>query len=282
MSTQFLHVLRNLGGGIAANLAADNIRSRAGLGSRVKVIRGPRRGVGDLDYIDYYDPYFYYAESESGGGYDGSWANPPDNSTGGDYYNGDWQPTGDGGWYDEYNGIYVDQYGGWYDMTGGGDGSGGQWGQYDNGEWYYTIDSPDYTTPGINDSDLQDTLSWWESVTGGHSLGGDLAVINEKPPATATKSDKLAWLKKLANAAKKQVASGQKPSSGGASAGGASGAKTAQPNAAGQCPAGYVKNATGQCVQQPKPTANAAGLFGNIDPIYLIGGAVLLVLLAKK
>jgi hypothetical protein len=266
--------------------------------------------VGDLDYIDYYDPYFYYAESESGGGYDGSWANPPDNSTGGDYYNGDWQPTGDGGWYDEYNGIYVDQYGGWYDMTGGGDGSGGQWGQYDNGEWYYTIDSPDYTTPGINDSDLQDTLSWWgsldavvnennvdtlfnnsdlqdtlswwESVTGGHSLGGDLAVINEKPPATATKSDKLAWLKKLANAAKKQVASGQKPSSGGASAGGASGAKTAQPNAAGQCPAGYVKNATGQCVQQPKPTANAAGLFGNIDPIYLIGGAVLLVLLAKK
>lgn len=322
MSTQFLHVLRNLGSGIAANLAAENVRSRAGMSGRPRYIRGPRKdrptALGD---VEYYDPYFdeyYYADDY--GYYDT--ANPPDfwdysggggwgggdNSTSGDDYWGNWTPTGDGGWFDADSGVYVDQYGGWFDVwnSGGGDG----WRQDDNGEWIYTIDSSEPGT-GINDGDLYNTLDWWSTldtgvdetnvddvlnnsdllntldwwayITGGGDAGGDLDVVKQKPPVNASKKDKLAWLKKLADAAKKQVASGQRPSSGGGGAGGAVGAKTAQPNAAGQCPAGYAKNAAGQCVQQSaKPAASAAGLFGNIDPIWLVGGAVLLVLLAKK
>lgn len=292
---QFLHVLRNIGSGIAANVAADNLRkSRAGLGSRIKITRGPRpRGMGFLPYEsggeESYDPYYdSYDWSDYFFGYGGDYANPPafieDMSVydapginpwtfnQGDYSASDWAWLA-GGSNEPY---WSDEYGDWTitnpTETGYVDG------YQDTLNWWAGLDdgiTEDNIDTAFNYSDLQNTLNWWDTITGGHSIGGDLAAAST-PPINATKSDKLAWLKKLAEAAKKQLASGARP----ATVSSGAQPKATQPNAAGQCPAGYAKNAAGQCVQQPKATAT--DMLGGINPLYLIGGALLLVLLAKK
>ena len=296
MSTQFLHLLRNVGSSMASNMAANSINRRAGIAGRIKIERGPRpRGLGFLPVEtggeESYDPYYdSYDWNDYFYGYGGdNYANPPEDLS-------IYGPTGGGDYSFDQNSWSAND---WNWLTGGGNEP--FWSDV-YGDW--TITNPT-ETGGQDYSDLSTTLDWWTGITGiapdpfylpdPNSIDWSLIeqtfpyvslptttpgyspVIDAPPPRNASAQAKREWLKRIAEALKKGQAN--------AAPGGASSAKpqTAQPNAAGQCPTGYAKNAAGQCVLIPKtaqPTAQ--NLLGGINPLYLLGGAVLLVLLAKK
>lgn len=282
---------------------------------RGKEQRTTLAGLGfTADYYafeNYYDPYYdsydwndyYYGGSGYYDFYGGSgldFAAPPDFTTPGisPYDFDGWELYGDG-WYDPSTGVFVDQYGGWYDTWGtGGDVAEPYW----SDEYGWTISNPTETglapdwdtisaTWGQADWNAPDDMfadyvvDDWLDYARNNPLGTPTydRVYNPPPPRTATKADKLAWLKKLGQQAAKTLGSGgAKPSGSGAAAGGAK-PQTASPNAQGECPPGYVKNpATGQCVKVPAQQGARGFDLSGIDPLWLIGGAVLLVLLAKK
>jgi hypothetical protein len=249
-----------------------------------------------------------------------SFANPPDFWGGGNYdfwggseyttpgispysfddFGGDWSWDGYG-WYDATTGLYVDQYGQFYDSWGTG---GGNYGVDDEGT--PIILRIDTYEPGNNYSDLQNTLNWWDSLTGGgvvtlpdagtidwNSIDWDTLfqqvydgtiqlpggpqydpVRNPLPP-------------KKSNAAKKILENILKSGATGAGgAGGASGgARPASmpPNAQGQCPQGYRLNPnTKQCVLIPPQATSDIQKFLKEYGLYLLLGGIGLILLAKK
>ena len=280
----------------AINAAASAATTRNGLGARIRIIGGPRPrrvdGLGfyyggdysfDSIYDPYYDSYDYY---DYGYGYGGDYgANPPDSSVWDNY-----------GWYDDQSGLYVDQYGNFYDLTGGGDGV--NWvddstiridtydyasPNWDNMNWdasAATWGGVDWNAPDSSWSDY--ALDEWLDYAAQYPIGSPTydPVYNPPPPKTAPKADKLAWLKKMAQEAAKRTAGS---SAAGAASGGAR-QQTAQPNARGQCPTGFVKNpATGQCVRLQQGVTPQSGFeaFAS-NPLYLGLAAIGLILLAKR
>lgn len=154
--------------------------------------------------------------------------------------------------------------------------------------------------------DLNQTLDWWNNITTTSEpsvvwpdvdnidwdwvlydpgivlpTGINLPpVYDPPPPKTAPKADKTAWLKKLAENALKRASS-----SGGAAGGSAGGSRpaTTQPNAQGQCQQGYQLNAAKtQCVLIPTKPATDLLTTLKENPLYLLLGAIALILLAKK
>lgn len=251
----------------------------AQLKNRQSLSRG--RGLGFLapDYADNeygYDPYYdSYDRNDFYYGVGGDYSTP-------DIY--PYEDWGGGYFYDPNNGVLFDPYGGASDTWGTG--------IFDFGDEILTTINTTEPNLYTNYDDLQNTLNWWDSIAndigeddlnalindpGLHSLGGDLAIHETPPPATAPKATKQAYLKKLLEAAKAAASkvSGSS-SSGGARPGSVS------PNAQNQCPQGYQLNPqTKQCLKVAPASGDLFETLKN-NPLYWMLGGIALILLAKK
>lgn len=229
---------------------------------------------------------------------DGGYYYAPPADSGSDY-------SGDYGfdYYDTANGIYYDSYGNAWDVVGSG--------IFSNQD--FTPDATDengfpilnINTTGsdplkeIDLSALGQTLDWWQAINADPSLPTVLPAVPVSIPLILQVPDsgiippglvlppvfnamppkQLAAIKKALQNQIQKAAASSSPS--GASAG--SKPQAVKPSAGGQCPAGYAMSAGGYCVLKQTSAAQSQTLSGILqNPIYLIGGAILLVLLAKK
>ena len=212
---------------------------------------------------------------------------------------------GDGGYgfdyYDAATGIYYDAYGNQYDVVGSGifGGAGDSYGIGADGVPVLRIQTDETGTPygNVDLSALGQTIDWWNQINADPSIDITLPAItasiplilqipdsgvvppglNLPPVLNALPPKKLAAIKKaLQNIAQNGKSSGTSSSAG-------SKPQAVKPSAGGQCPAGYTMSAGGYCLLNPTNTQTNQTLAGVLsNPIYLIGGAILLVLLAKK
>jgi hypothetical protein len=161
----------------------------------------------------------------------------------------------------------------------------------------------DHSTGTVDLSALQQTLDWWNAIAddpapepvtlppvtydAGYILSVPSTTLASDPNAPPALKKPSTW-DKIKQAVAPQI---QKAAQAAASGAVAPGAKpqsvkppTTKPNAQGQCAPGYVLNPqTKQCVLlSPKPPANSFWQTLTNNPLYLLGGAILLVLLAKR
>lgn len=213
------------------------------------------------------------------------------------------------GWFDPYSGLYFDPYGGVYDTLGTGifdnqDTTPLGVDEYGNPLIRFNTDETITPDTSINLQDLQSTLDWWNQIStdpdlatvtlpnitydAGYILNTPTSVIENDPQAPKLPNGQklpakvIEALKKAAAAvlAKRQAAAGGSSSGGNSAAGKPA---TTQPNAQGQCPQGYVLNPqTKQCVLIPaKPNSDLLTTLTS-NPLYLMLGAIGLILLVKK
>lgn len=208
-------------------------------------------------------------------------------------------------YYDQQSGIYYDQYGNQWDVVGS-----GIFANQDNTADGYdpnglpvvriTTDVNGDPSGNVDLSALGQTLDWWRAISTDPSLPATLPAVpvsiplilqipdsgipppglNLPPVVNALPPNALAKLKQVL----KNIAQNGKATAGGSPSGSSSGSRpqAVKPSAGGQCPAGYTMSAGGYCLLNKTATTNnsLSGILSN--PLYLLGGAILLVLLAKK
>lgn len=310
-------VLRDASVMAARNAALDAVRRRGMNGSltpRINQREGnTRRGIGFLESGggDYFDDYGYY--DDYGGGWDywfgGDGGLTPDTPV-------DWAGNTDVfAWDWDANTNYWDEENqGWWDTSDDAD-----WIFTDSDGSRYLVDpftgdseligftepTTDYGDVAIaNDGsvnllDLQNTLDWWNEISGdpeltavvlpnvtydaGYILNTPADVIFNNPQAPKLPNGQklpIKAIQALQNALKKAAS---KISSSGGTPPSSAKPQTVPPKADGTCPTGYAKHPqTGKCTLIPasKQGTGIGELLSN--PFFLLGAGILIAVLAKK